>query len=225
MQGQCLPMIHFAPPGIFGAPPVDEVGVGFDPEFAREQLAQAGFPGCEGFPRVILMTAGSEARGVEFAQAQWAEHLGCSPELIQIERMPFREMRAAVRGSVETRPHMWTSGWAPDYPDENNWVGDVIWCQSEASMAARGRECTGLDDLIVEARQEPDPERRIALYRQIEEGFFGPEGEMPFIAKCTGMWYVAKHAWLDKGPLDLFGGERWYDWTIDWEAKQAAQEN
>ncbi|MGD8634648.1 MAG: ABC transporter substrate-binding protein, partial [Anaerolineales bacterium] len=28
LQGQGLPMRHFAPPGIFGAPPIDEVGVG-----------------------------------------------------------------------------------------------------------------------------------------------------------------------------------------------------
>ena len=32
--GQGVPMKHFAPPGIFGAPPIDEVGVGYDPEYA-----------------------------------------------------------------------------------------------------------------------------------------------------------------------------------------------
>jgi oligopeptide transport system substrate-binding protein len=225
LQGQCLPMLHFAPPGIFGAPPIDEVGVGFDAEYARQQLAEAGYPGCQGFPAVtVLSCAGPLCQHeAEFAQAQWTEHLGCSPDLIQIELLPFRELRAAVRGPAEARPHMWLSGWGPDYPDENNWVGDVIWCRSEASMAARGRECNDLDEMIVEAREEPDPERRIALYRQIEEGFFGPEGEMPFIPICTRMLYFAKHSWLDKGPEDPFSGEQWYNWTIDWEAKQAAR--
>jgi oligopeptide transport system substrate-binding protein len=226
LQGQCLPMVHFAPPGIFGAPPIDEVGVGFDPEFAREQLAEAGYAGCAGFPQVsVLVMAGPMGlHEVEYAQAQWAEHLGCSPEQIQLEQLPFREVRAAIRGTAETRPHIWLMGWGPDYPDENNWVGDVLWCQADMPTA-RGRECSNLDDLIVEARQEQDPGRRIALYRQIEEGFFGAEGDAPIMPVCTRNLNWAKHSWLDKGARDLFGGEQWYDWTIDWKAKKAAQED
>ncbi|MFN2182469.1 MAG: peptide ABC transporter substrate-binding protein [Anaerolineae bacterium] len=224
LQGQCLPMKHFAPPGIFGAPPIDEVGVGFDPEFAQQQLAEAGYPGCQGFPQVTLLMFPGPAnlQMAEYAQFQWAEHLGCSPDVIQIEQLPFRDLVDAVRGPTETRPHIFVLVWMPDYPDENNWVGDVLWCQADMN-AARGRECSDLDELIVEARQEPDPERRISLYRQIEEGFFGPEGEMPFMPLCTRLMYTAKHAWLDKGSQDLFSGEQWYNWTIDWQAKQAAR--
>jgi len=223
MQGQCLPMKHFAPPGIFGAPPIDEVGVGFDPEYAREQLAEAGYPGCEGFPQVTLLTfsgQGAQHRA-EYAQAQWKEHLGCSPDLIQIEQLPFREQMEAVEAPAEDRPHIWAAGWAPDYPDENNWVGDVLWCKNPEN--ARRRECSSLDELIVEAREEPNAEHRIELYRQIEEGFFGPEGEMPFAPTCTTVGYGAVHRWLDPGPLELFSGSQWYDWTIEWEAKLAAR--
>ncbi len=225
LQGQCLPMVHFGPPGIFGAPPIDEVGVGFDPEFAQGELAEAGYAACEGFPQVTLLTfPGADFQHqAEYAQAQWAEHLGCSPDLIQIEQLPFAELRAAISGPAETRPEIWFGVWAPDYPDENNMVGYMLWCQAD-HPATRGRECSGLDDLIVEARQEPDPERRIALYRQIEEGFFGPGGEAPLMPLCTRVAYTARHTWLDKGPVALFGGEPWYNWTIDWEAKKAALE-
>jgi ABC-type transport system substrate-binding protein len=224
LQGQCLPMIHFAPPGIFGAPPIDEVGVGFDPEFAQQQLADAGYAACQGFPQVSFLVFPGPAFSLtaEYAQAQWAEHLGCSPELFQIEQLPLREFLAAVRGPTGARPHLFHLVWLPDYPDENNWVGDVLWCEADMT-AARGRECSELDELIVQARQEPDRERRIALYRQIEEGFFGPGGEAPFMPLCTTMRYTAKHPWLDKGQVDLFGGEQWYNWIIDWQAKQAAQ--
>jgi peptide/nickel transport system substrate-binding protein len=223
MQGQCLPMVHFAPPGIFGAPPIDEVGVGFDPEYAREQLAEGGYPDCKGLPQVTVLTfKGQESlHEAEYAQAQWEEHLGCSTEAIQIEQLPFREQLEAVNAPAEARPHIWAAGWAPDYPDENNWVGDVLWCKSPENP--RRRECSALDELIVEAREEPDPERRIALYRQIEEGFFGPEGEMPFAPLCTWITFGAVHLWLDPGPLELFSGVKWYNWTIDWDAKQAAR--
>ena len=37
-------MIRLTPPGIFGAPAFDEIGIGFDPEFARAELAAAGYP-------------------------------------------------------------------------------------------------------------------------------------------------------------------------------------
>ena len=52
LQGRGIPMIHFTPPGMFGAPPINEVGVGYDPEFAAAQMADAGYANCEGFPNL-----------------------------------------------------------------------------------------------------------------------------------------------------------------------------
>lgn len=222
---QGLPMKHFAPPGIFGAPPIDEVGVGYDPEYAREQLAEAGYPNCEGFPRVSLLGYSGEhtINWIEFAQAQWEENLGCSSDLIQIEQQTFAELLATTEAStpVEERPHMWTLGWGPDYPDENNWVGDVLWCENPQNRFQR--ECTETDDLIVEARQETDPARRKELYRQVEENFFSADGEMPFAPVYLQIIFQAEHSWVDR-TVALFGGQQWYNWTVDWEAKQAARE-
>lgn len=224
MQGQGLPINHFAPPGIFGAPPIDEVGVGFDPEYAREQLAEAGYPDCEGFPRVTLLgySGQNTLDWIEFAQGQWAEHLGCPTDLIEIEQQSFDELLSATTAEVpdEEAPHMWTLGWGPDYPDENNWVGDVLWCENPGQRFLR--ECSELDDLIVEARVEQDPDARVELYRQIEEGFFGPEGETPFFPIYLQIQYQAQHEWVDRIPA-LFGGDQWYNWTFDQEAKLAAQ--
>jgi oligopeptide transport system substrate-binding protein len=214
-QGQGLPMKHFAPPGIFGAPPIDEIGVGFDPEYARTQLAEAGYPDCEGFPQVTLIGYSGQAtlNWIEFAQANWSENLGCSADLIQIEQLPFAELLAATEASVPTeeRPHMWTLGWGPDYADENNWVGDVIWCENDTR---RARECTATDDLIVQARTEPDPEVRAQLYAEIEEAFFGYEGEFPMAPLYVRIAFVARHSWLTRTP-SLFGGEQYYHWSLD----------
>lgn len=223
-QGQGLPMSHFAPPGIFGAPPINEVGVGFDPEFAAAQLAEAGYPNCEGFPTVTLLGYSGQAtlNWIEFAQANWSENLGCSADLIQIEQQPFSELLAATdAGTPDAEaPHMWTLGWGPDYADENNWVGDVLWCGNAENR--QKRECNEIDDLIVEAREESDPARRIELYAQIEEAFFGPEGEYPFFPIFLRIAYVAEHSWIDRIPA-LFGGEQWYNWSIDQEAQLAAR--
>lgn len=224
LLGQGLPMKHFAPPGIFGAPPIDEVGVGFDPVYARSQMEAAGYPGCEGFPRVSLMGFAGEwaLNAIQFASAQWEQNLGCDPALFIIEQLPFAEMLAASSAETpdEDAPHMWMLAWGPDYMDENNWVGDVLWCQSGNRML---RECNPIDDLIVEARVEPDPERRVELYREIEEAFFGPEGEMPIAPIYVNIQFVAKHKWYDMDDA-LSGGGKWYNDTIDQEAQLAARE-
>ena len=49
-QRRGVPMIHFTPPGMLHAPPVDGVGVVYVPDYAREQMVLAGYPGCEGLP-------------------------------------------------------------------------------------------------------------------------------------------------------------------------------
>jgi oligopeptide transport system substrate-binding protein len=224
IQGQGLPMTHFAPPGIFGAPPIDEIGIPFDPEFARAELAEAGYPDCEGFPRLALVVLNVQEflTLLEFAQANWAEVLGCDPALFQIERLMFRELKAAIAADVpdEDAPNMWLLAWLPDYADENNWVGDVLWCENPENR--HKRPCSAADNLIVEARTDSNPQRRVELYRQIEEMFFGYEGEIPFMPLYVRIRYLARHAWLDRIPA-LFGGEQWYNWTIDQEAKLAGR--
>ena len=223
-QDQGLPMIHFAPPGIFGAPRIDEVGMAYDPDYARELLAEAGYPNCEGFPQVTLIGySGTHTQNwIEYAQAQWSDNLGCDPSLIQIEQMSFADLLNATAADqpVEDRPHMWTLGWGPDYADENNWVGDVIWCQNPGVRFQR--ECTEVDALIEEARVEPDQARRAELYAQIEELLFGDEGEFPFIPIYLEIAYQPIHTWLDR-VYALFGGQQYYNWTLDMDAKLSFQ--
>ncbi|MFP3855112.1 MAG: peptide ABC transporter substrate-binding protein [Anaerolineales bacterium] len=222
-QGQGLPMKHFAPPGIFGAPPIDEVGVGYDPEYAVQALADAGYPDCEDFPQVTLLGYSGQdtLNWIEFAQDNWSENLGCSADLIQIEQQSFADLLAATAADTPAsdRPHMWTLGWGPDYADENNWVGDVLWCENPDNR--QKRECNETDDLIVEARQETDQETREELYRQVEENFFGPEGEVPFAPIFLRIAFTARHSWYDR-VYSLFGGQQIYNNSIDQEAQLSA---
>ncbi len=221
-QGQGLPMKHFAPPGIFGAAPIDEVGVGYDPEYAAQVLADAGYPNCEGFPQVTLLgySGQSTLNWIEFAQANWEENLGCSADLIKIEQQDFSDLLASTLADDAEAPHMWTLGWGPDYADQNNWAGDVLYCTTNTRIL---RECSEADALIEEARFETDPAKRIEMYRQVEEMFFGKGGEFPFIPIFLRIAYVAEHSWMDRIP-SLFGGEQFYNWSIDVEAQAAAMQ-
>ncbi|HDD61062.1 MAG: hypothetical protein DRI65_03545 [Chloroflexota bacterium] len=221
-QGQGLPMKHFAPPGIFGAPPIDEVGIGYDPEYAREQLALAGYPDCEGFPQVTLLGYSGEhtLNWIEFAQANWEENLGCSADLIQVEQQSFADLLTATKADDIEAPHMWTLGWGPDYADENNWVGDVLDCNIEVRMH---RTCNEIDDMVEEARFEADPEKRKELYAAIENAYFGEEGEFPFFPIYLRIGFTAEHAWVARN-IALFGGQQYYEWSIDADVQAAAQQ-
>ncbi|MFN2147779.1 MAG: peptide ABC transporter substrate-binding protein [Anaerolineales bacterium] len=222
-QGQGIVMNHFTGPGIFGAPPMDEVGQGFDAELAREELAEAGYPNCEGFPPVTLLgySGQNTLNWIEYAAAQWQENLGCDASRITIEQLPFSELLAGTKASSpdEDVPHMWTLGWGPDYADANNMLGDVLWCEGENRSK---RSCNELDDLIIEARLETDPATRVELYRELEDGFFGREGEFPLFPIFLRIQYAPQHSWLNR-PLSLFGGQQVYNYIIDQTAQLAAR--
>jgi hypothetical protein len=45
---------------------------------------------------------------------------------------------------------------------------------------------------------------------------------VPFFPIFVRIAYVAEHSWRSRIPA-LFGGAQWYNWSIDWDAKLAAQ--
>ena len=224
-QGRGIPMIHFTPPGMFGAPPINEVGVGYDPDYARAEMEAAGYPNCEGFPNLEIITYSSAGTWAEFLSAALERELGCDPNLFTIEQQEFSVLLESVSYQNEPadRPHLWTLGWGPDYGDANNWVNDVLNCESTHNDMKR--PCSEVDDLINQAMVESDPEVRIELYYRIEEMFFGPEGLYPIIPLNMRLYYVLHKPWFDH-PVEtdgIFGGQHFDYRTIDQEAQLAAR--
>ncbi len=223
-QNRGVPMIHFTPPGMFGAPPINEVGVGYNPDFARAEMAAAGYENCDGFPNVEIVTYTGAGTWAEFLSASAERELGCDPNLFTIEQQEFSVLLETVdkNNPPEDRPNMWTLGWGPDYADANNWVNEVLYCEGQNDFM---RPCSEVDDLIIEAAQESDPERRIELYSRIEDMLFGEEGVFPIIPLFMRLDYVLIKPWYDV-PVEtdgLFGGAHW-DWrSIDQEQQLAAR--
>jgi oligopeptide transport system substrate-binding protein len=221
-----VPMIHFTPPGMFGAPPINEVGVGYDPDFVRAELELAGYPNCEGFPDLEVVTyTGSPGQWAEFVAASAERELGCPANLFTIEQQEFSVLLQTVArdNPPEDRPNMWTLGWGPDYPDANNWVFDVLHCDSLQNDTAR--PCSEVDDLIVQAARESDPENRIEMYYRIEEMLFGRDGMHPILPLFMLLDYSLVRPWYDV-PLEtdgLFGGVHWDYRSIDQEMQLAAR--
>ncbi len=224
LQGRGTPMIHLTPPGMYGAPPINEVGVGYDPEFAKAEIEAAGYPNCQGLPPLEIVAYQGAGDWAEFLSAAVERELGCDANILTIEQQEFSVLLETIdpRNAPEDRPNIWTMGWGPDYPDANNWVGDVLNCEGENTFK---RPCTEVDDLITQAAQETDQNARVEEYYQIEDMFFGQEGEYPIIPLYMQLSYALTKPWVT-GPFDtdgLFGGPH-YDWrTIDQASQLAAR--
>jgi oligopeptide transport system substrate-binding protein len=225
--GLGTPMIHITPPSMPGAPPIDEVGVGFNPEWAVEQLAMSPYPGCEGFPEVFSVSQpGRRARYVEFLIQSWSTILGCDPALFTNEVIDdFSNMVPviSINNNMEDRPHWHPIGWGPDYPDSNNWVGDILKCDIDNGFTSR--PCSEVDDLIQDARVETDPATRSEMYAQIEDMFFGEEGVYPAAPIRLSANYALYQTYFD-GPIETdgqVGGEHWDWYTVDTEGQSAVR--
>jgi oligopeptide transport system substrate-binding protein len=220
--GPAVPMIHLTAPGMFGAPPVGEVGMGYDPDYAREQLALAGYPNCTDLPPIQIVIWEQAGSWGEFLAKTITETLGCDPQLLRLEAVSDSILLALIDPTLpaEQRPNMWTLFWGPDYPDANSFIGDVLGCESFNDF---NRPCTEIDDLIDQAAAESDVATRAALYH--EKRFFGREGEFPIIPLFMGGSLALHKPWYT-GPFltENFVGSPHYDWyTIDQAAQLAAR--
>lgn len=222
--GRGIPMIHFTPTGIAYAPPINEIGVGFDPEFAKDQLARGGYGNCEGLPNITIATYTGAGPWAEFLVSSAEEYLGCDPTLFTIEQFEFSVLLEVIAPDVygDERPNIFTLGWGPGYGDAHSWLTDVLSC---TALNRFRRQCSSIDDLMDAAARSNDPEVRTMLYAEIEEGFFGVRGEYPIVPLFLRSDFVLIKAWYT-APFEtdaLFGGTHWNAQTIDMAAKLAAR--
>jgi ABC-type oligopeptide transport system substrate-binding subunit len=211
-----IPMIHLAPPGVFGASPVDQNGIGYNPEFAQAELELAGYPGCEGMPPINFYAYSGIANtyGEEISRF-WEDSLGCPEGTINFQGSLIDILYE------EAEWDDWDliiTGWGSDFPDQDNWVGNLLSCEADNQLRSN-RECSELDDLIAEARVETTPSDRSELYWELEEAFFGEEGSFPIAPLYTPYQYFAAKEWVTLVQPTSFEGFDMARSRLDMNAK------
>jgi oligopeptide transport system substrate-binding protein len=228
-KGEQIPAIHFACPGIFGAPPVDEVGIKSDPEQAKAWLAEAGYPDGEGLGEIILMHNVSEAHA-QIAQAiaaMWKETLNVD---VTIETQEWNVYLETLNKNtpVEDVGHIYRLGWCADYPDENNWVHEVFNTEAGANRTRRGcvdPNCEEVqpvkfDELTRQGALEQDPAKREEIYREAERLLIEEETAIAPIYHYT--FITMSKPWILERYNSTLAGDPIKDWKVDAEAQAEA---
>jgi oligopeptide transport system substrate-binding protein len=134
---------------------------GFDPEKARELLAEAGYPNGKGLPRLKILIASREtaATVAQAIQAMWRETLGVE---VEIEN---KEWNAYIIAMQELDYDVASAGWIGDYLDPLTFL--------EMWTPGNGNNNTGWDnprfaDLLKQSFQDADGTHRYKLLHQAE---------------------------------------------------------
>lgn len=151
------------PPGMPGYDPELE-GYYYNPERARQLLAEAGYPGGTGLPVLDLWYSSKEDTALREMEAYrtYLADIGVTVQIRQAENWPaFKAMLQ------EGTPLMFRLGWHSDLPDPDNFLLPLLFSRSETNRTFYDNP--RFDQLLEAARRETDYQRRITLYRDIEQ--------------------------------------------------------
>lgn len=159
MRGSRTPAHSLVPPNTAGYTSTARMPTDF--EAARLLLAEAGYPGGRGFPKVALKMNSDpvNAKVFEAIQQMWRRELGIDIALAQ------EEYRVYI-GSMQTLAYdLLRSRWVGDYNDPATFI--------DMFTSASGNNNTGwknpaYDALVARASGEQDPSRRFALLQEAE---------------------------------------------------------
>jgi len=158
------PASHLVPDGT--ANYTSPQGLGYNPALARKLLADAGYPGGKGFPRLEYTFDASSGGAAEIhediaveLQQMWHDTLGIQVDLRQVETKIIWGMLTRLEFQVAR------SSWVGDYNDANTFL--------ECFTSNDGNNRTGwkspeYDSLILQANAQTDLKAREKIFQKAE---------------------------------------------------------
>lgn len=185
----------FLPPGMPGHAPA--IGIGYDPNAARQSLAQAGYEGGAGFPEFELVYSGDPASHLMPARLQslWRQVLGVD---VVARRLPWAEFMD--RQDHDPAP-ITISGWSADYPDPDSMLR-VLFHSREGLNPIRWRHAE-FDALTEQAARIADRKTRIELYRRADRILVAYAAAIMPLSYAQGRQLVKPYVELPRIPPSL----------------------
>jgi oligopeptide transport system substrate-binding protein len=157
-------------------------GLKFDPQKAKQLLAESKYSDISRMPPVTLTASGQGAAAPRTTQAileMLKQNLGIDVKIEQVEYATY------LNDLKRKEMQMFNIGWIADYLDPQDFLDILL--HSESSNNYGNYANPEFDRLVEQARTERDQQRRFALYQQAEQ-----------IAINDAIWIPM---WFDKGYL------------------------
>jgi oligopeptide transport system substrate-binding protein len=200
------PAFYFTPPKMYTTPP-EPLYQDADYEGARKLLAEAGFPGGKGFPklRYIYNTMDAHKKIAEVLQETWRRELGID---ISVENQEFK---VVINNRRSGNFDIARAGWVADFSDPLNFL-EILDSKSENNDSHWVDP--HYDALLAQMRLESDPQKREALFKAGDRYLMEQMPLIPiytytnpylctprlhgYVLGPTGMFDPARLAWSDQ---------------------------
>ncbi|MCB0182653.1 MAG: ABC transporter substrate-binding protein [Caldilineaceae bacterium] len=181
----------FQPPAILGSNP-DVQPYEYDPELAKELLAEAGLP--DGFDTdfwYIPVVRGyfPDSKAIGEAIAADLAKVGINVGLQTEDWGAYLEHR--LNGDFP----MWMLGWGSDNGDPDNFIGYHFTHDPDPAAPLKAEDCyydEELANLLIEGRTVSDPEERERIYQRAEEIVHEDVARIPVVWATTPTVYSTK---------------------------------
>lgn len=186
------------PPGIPGYEAGSAGVPGYDPERARELLAESGYGSAEGLPEIIFTLVG---RSLNVDWLEWTIAQSLKRNLgvdVKFRTLTFAETLDALDGPSDPKFQLFALGWYADYLDPENFVAALFGSESPVNHFEYRSDT--VDSLIAEADDLGFGPDRLALFRAAERQVVG---DHPLVPLYFGSDRFLVQPWIEGFDLQI----------------------